>query len=169
MAPDPGNSRPAADGGAAPRGRGPQPKWTRQSLAERIRALHVGGGDLSITALRKASPAILSAAQYLFGGYAHAVRAAGIDYESVRRHHYRWTRQEVIDRLRARHRPDGSLRPGVKDPENWGLYHAAAKFFGTYDGALVAAGIDPNKVAGRGPGRHKKTTAPNEGPIPEQG
>jgi len=78
------------------------------------------------------------------------MRASGIDPASVRRHR-RWTRQSVIQRiceLAAEGRPLNSA--AVQRSEST-LPSAASRFFSSWNEALQAAGVDPEKWRKRVP------------------
>ena len=77
----------------------------------------------------------------LFGSWDVAMRASGIDPDSVRRHR-RWTRQSVIQRiceLAAEGRP---LNAAAVQRSEAALPSAASRFFPSWHDALQAAGID---------------------------
>jgi hypothetical protein len=127
----------------------PRPaKWTRRKLLAELRALHAAGEDLSTSGVRMVTgrSGILVAGQKLFGTYANAVEAAGIDYDTVSRQR-RWRGGDLLEELRQRHRKGQSLAPNRHaSPEVKTLHSAAVRVYGSYRAALVAAGVDPADV-----------------------
>jgi hypothetical protein len=127
---------------AAPGRRGARVSWTPELVVNRIRSLHAAGRDISVIGLQRAGESsLLGTAHRHFGSYAAAVGAAGIDYASVRKTRG-WTRDALLDELRARHRAGGP--PGrVRSAEFWrGLGNGTRRLFGTRGQALAAAGIE---------------------------
>lgn len=61
----------------------------------------------------------------------------------------RWTASTILAELKRRHRRGQTLAHRALREENRPLANAAAYHFGTYAGALAAAGIDPNSVRKR--------------------
>jgi len=84
-------------------GVGPQPlrpteSWSREKIVRKIRELFERGEDLSQKSVAQKYPALLSAAKSrrYFGSWGEAVRAAGIDYEKVKRKRGRRKREEPM-------------------------------------------------------------------------
>jgi len=73
-----------------------------------------------------------------FGAWGEAVEAAGFSYADIKTRPM--TRQEVIAELEEL----GKSGEPVRSAEHRKLHHAARGHFGTWRGALLAAGIDPD-------------------------
>lgn len=117
---------------AAARAAGYEPgrqTWSKQIVIEEIQRLAEAGRYLSASDpdLRN----LLSAAERHCGSWMMALEAAG-----VRR---RWSKEVVIEELRKR-KADG-VPLVCKHPTNSALCCAAAKFFGSWSAAKLAAGV----------------------------
>jgi hypothetical protein len=116
----------------------PAKKWTKQRVIEAIRARDEQGLPLSKTRLD--DTALYSAAIRCFGRWQQALVAAGVKKSYVPRR--AWTRQRVIDAIRARHEQGLSL-VGVRNHDAV-LDSAAKRYFGTWQQAVDAAGLEPD-------------------------
>ena len=127
--------------------------WTDELIVETIRALHRAGVDLSPTSVRRTHPALFSAARSKshFGSWRAAVEAAGLDYESIKRHSSPWTTEEVIRALREAYERGEDLLSSDFKRRYKSLYTAARskRCFGSWREALKAAGLDYEELKGR--------------------
>jgi hypothetical protein len=120
--------------------------WTREKLIESIKTLKDQGTDLSPTAIQKTHGALFSSARSRshFGNWRDAVQAAGLEYEDIKRVKQRWSREEILDQIRA-HALNGEdlLHPDFK-LKHRSLYLAACahRYFGSWRRAIQAAGLD---------------------------
>lgn len=119
--------------------------WTQLEVVRRIRELRVRGRALGERSVANGSPALVTAACQLFGGWKEALAFSGIDPSGVRQHR-RWSRPELIRAIRSRRREGGSLAYRTVHLEDTGLLKAACRFFGTWEGALRAAGMDVGRI-----------------------
>lgn len=119
--------------------------WTRPAIIARIKAAKRRGAALNWSAamageteLRRAA----RAARRVFGSWARALTAAGLDadFEAARR---RWTASEVVFELRERHAAAESLAAGDVLAEDCGLYFAARRHAGGLTEALRRARLKP--------------------------
>ncbi|MFQ6098605.1 MAG: hypothetical protein ACE5O2_12835, partial [Armatimonadota bacterium] len=87
-----------------------QRKWTRERIIERIQELHEAGQDLSHSAAKQNHQylVVVAADEEAFGSWRAAVEAAGIKYERVSKHE-RWSKDKIIQRIRAIHKRGGRL------------------------------------------------------------
>jgi hypothetical protein len=92
----------------------------------------------------KRDAALLAASVRCFGGWREALRAAGIAVKPK----LSWTRERVVDGIQSRHRQ--GLRLVNIGREDAALATAAYKYFGSWEQAVVAAGLEPK--------RHRKWT-----------
>jgi phosphoribulokinase len=74
-------------------------RWTKESIAEEIRKMAQEGVDLSYSNVVIHHLPLMRAAMRYFGSWRDAVRAAGIDYDKVRKYRS-WSRQRIIERIR---------------------------------------------------------------------
>lgn len=118
------------------------PRWTRSRLIETIRRIARQNGPLNPAAPGRRY--LVRAAGKLFGSWDAALQAAGVDPRLVRLHHAPWTAQSLIEEIRRKHRAGEPLNAG--DVRPGGLRTAARRFYGTWDEALTAAGLDPRTI-----------------------
>lgn len=122
--------------------------WPEQRILADLRARHEAGLPMHGQALRDDGlEPLLDAARRRFGTYDEALRRIGLDPARVRgRRDFAGNPEEITRLLRQRF--DQGLdccRTAVRaaDP---GLESSAADYFGTYDKALEAAGLDPASI-----------------------
>ena len=106
-------------------------KWTRERVIQEIQNWHRGRSGTSVWT---DDVGLGGAAARYFGGWRAALRAAGI-----RPRQRIWSRELVLKELRAWHR---GPRKAALSSEDKGLFAAVKKFFGTYENALLAAGLE---------------------------
>ncbi len=127
-------------------------RWTKERVVAGIREYHAAGGDLSWRVISaEGAPALAAAAVRVnigFDTWFAAVTAAGIDYEKVARYRH-WTPQRVIEEIQALAEKEAPLSSKLVQQNHPPLYNAAKRRFKQWDSALIAAGIDPDKVRQR--------------------
>lgn len=112
----------------------PPRNWSRKVVIDEIQAFHRQGQP--ITKVWQRDPTLYSAAKHQFGSWRAAVVAAG--FQPSRRS---WSKQVILAEIRDRDRQGVSLRSTV--PANINLVAAAIRYFGTWQEALQAAGVQP--------------------------
>jgi len=120
-------------------------KWDKARILAGLRECRAGGVALNADALCKSHRSLYKAAQYHFASYSAALRAAGIDPQMVRKKR-QWSPPSIIAALRERRAKGLALNAQVVNTTDQGLYQAACAYFGSYDAALGAAGIDSAQV-----------------------
>ena len=100
---------------------------------------------------------LVAAAQRYFGSWSKAVLAAGVDPAKLRKV-LPWTRERIIEGVLTRALQNQPLGGHTVQPRS--LAKAGARVFGTWDLALVAAGLDPKRYGSRPSGA---TIAPANG------
>jgi hypothetical protein len=91
----------------------------------------------------KENKQLWKAARRFFDSWANALRHAGIDPSEAMGKHGHWRPKEILRELRAAFRR-GELRHGNGfHRKHTGLVFAAVRFFGSWHGALDAAGVPP--------------------------
>lgn len=128
-----------------------QGRWDRDKIRDALRKLHRKGIDLSYNALARRHQSLVSAANYHFGSFRHAVEMAGLDYARIRRKP-KWTQPKVIGLIKRAHRAGEDLSWRAVTARGDELAHAAMaavhpQLFGNWNAALDAAGINPRRVA----------------------
>lgn len=110
----------------------PRRSWTKQSVIDAIRSRHERG--LPLSRVWADDKRLFRAAVRKFGGWAQALRTAGLKPKPRRR----WSKQRVVAELQAWHRQsDDNLR--TVDPA---LAGAAVRLLGSVAEAMEAAGIE---------------------------
>jgi hypothetical protein len=109
-------------------------EWVRAAAQERrpITPAHVPSGLYE--SIRTSVP----------GGWAAFVESLGIEYTGKRSRD--WTDEAVIREIRRRRRGGQPLNLKAVEREGQAVIHQARVRFGSWDGALRAAGIDPGTV-----------------------
>ena len=110
----------------------PLRRWSKQQVVDAIqRAVRDG---VRLSDISKNEQGLYNAAKTHFGTWRKAVRAAGVSPT-----HRQWSKQAIIAEIRERQRQGESLASG--HPDTCGLVAAAARYFGTWSAAMLAAGI----------------------------
>lgn len=123
--------------------------WTEETVIAAIRAEANAGHELSYMRTERRVPALVRAAERVFGSWGAAVHAAGFDYESIRRYR-RWTRESVVAKIREWHAKGADLSWHYVSTELDPPLAAAALHAGRFScwaDALRAAGLNPDKVS----------------------
>ena len=108
-------------------------RWNKQTVIAAIQKRHANGLELNKTWIEDKS--LFRAGCLHLGSWRTAVRIAG--FEPIKAE--RWSKQRIIDRLRAwRERTDDTVL-AVSDQA---LASACCRFFGSHDAAFEAAGIE---------------------------
>lgn len=111
-------------------------RWSKRLVIEAIVARQQRGEALSKTWTE--DKLLFAAATRHFGSWTDAMRAAG--FEAIARE--RWDRRRVLERLQAWASRCGNRGLYKADPN---LVAAAIRFFGSYDAALKAAGLESSR------------------------
>lgn len=127
-----------------------RPRWTRQRIIAQIKQARRKNLDLHWSGVIKrndelAKAAFASLQKRLFGGWDRALHAAGLDADEVSLYR-QWDRQTVAFELKERRSNGESVNSGRVQKEDPSLHAAAIRYFGNYDKALRAAGINPEFV-----------------------
>jgi len=126
-----------------------RPRWTKQNIIQTIKNAKRNGIDLHWAAVTKrrdeTGKAAFAAIQpRLFGSWDRALHAAGLDADDVAIYRT-WDKASVVFDLRARASGSELMNSGALQKDDPGLHAAAVRYFGTYDAALRAAKLDPEK------------------------
>lgn len=124
--------------------------WSRERISERIRELHDGGESLSHEDAKRNHGALVSAASSprYFGSWGAAIRAAGLDYDQIRKIN-RWTREKILQTILDIHsRGELVNNSNMRRLGYRGMMEAAARpeNFGSWAAAVEAAGISYEDV-----------------------
>jgi hypothetical protein len=119
--------------------------WSRERVIIEIKAIRFAGGKLNHAAVGRSS--LSRAAVDLFGTWDDALRAAGLDPNEVRVYRKPWTRSDLIAEIRRKHTAGEPLN--AKDVKPDWIRRPACRLFGSWDGALRAAGLEPRRIRRR--------------------
>src|SRR3982750_2071782 len=130
-----------------------RPRWTRPMIIGLIKTAKRKGEDLHWSAVTKrrddlGRAAFASLQPRLFGSWDRALHAAGLDADEVNRYR-KWNKDTIVFELRSRSKEHQPLNSGAMQRDDPGLHAAAVRHFTTYDEALRAAKLDPEKVRER--------------------
>ena len=122
-------------------------RWTPTKVLERIRKLHRKKPLTSTGDIRRRDSRLYDRCHRYFGGIVPAVEAAGIPYVRLTaRRSRRWTKQTVIRTIQVLDASGSSLRARALtnhlDGQADMLLTTATKCFGSWDGAIRAAGVE---------------------------
>jgi len=130
-----------------------RPRWNKNAIIGLIKEARRKSEDLHWSAVTTRGDELSKAAfaslqPRLFGSWDRALHAAGLDADEVNRYR-KWNRDSIVFELKQRHRDHEPLNSGAIQREDPGLHAAAVRHFSSYDGALRAAKVDPQKVRER--------------------
>ena len=130
-----------------------RPRWTKQAIIKLIKDAKRKSQDLHWSAVTKrrdelGKAAFASLQPRLFGRWDRALAAAGLDADDVARYR-KWDRNSIVFELKSRSQNEEPLNSGALQQEDPGLHAAAVRHFGSYDGALQAARLNPADVRQR--------------------
>lgn len=115
----------------------PQPSpWTSERVIQAIAARRDQG--LPLTGIDRLDPPLYSAAKRYFGGWHNALRAAGLKSKP----HRRWSKRSVLQAIHCRH--ESGLPLSRVWQEDAPLFDAAVRYFGNWEQAMRAAGMQPS-------------------------
>jgi hypothetical protein len=123
-------------------------RWNRERIVARIRELHSEGADLNWRAVSTEIDPPLAAAALRSNGFQSwrdAIRASGLDINGVARYQA-WDEERVIKDIKALHRAGLPLSSKAVQLGNQPLFCAARRRFGSWDEALVAAGLSVQDI-----------------------
>jgi len=121
-------------------------KWSRELVLREIlardgasRPLRVGGED-------GVGQALYQAGTRIFGSWSNALRAAGVAASRAQSHE-RWPPGRILSIIRGLARRGRPLRAGeLKQRYGGCLIPAARRCFGSWNKAVIAAGVDPQRL-----------------------
>ena len=109
-------------------------RWDKRSVIAAMQKRHADGLDLRKT--WREDKSLFRGACLHFGGWRPAMRVAG--FEPIKAE--RWSKQRIIERLRAWAERSGDTDLGASDQA---LSSACLRFFGSHEAAFQAAGVEP--------------------------
>lgn len=136
--------------GIDPRLHSRNPFWTKDRIIRTIKSARRASVDLTWSEVIARRDDLSRAAHAAirrrnFGSWSRALQAAGVDPDLERKHN-RWDRQTIAFELRLRHAEREPMNSAAVQCDLPALHAAALRHFGSFDAALRAARIDPDKV-----------------------
>lgn len=124
--------------------------WSKKRIIKRIRELYEKGESLSHEDAKKTHGALVSAASSprYFGSWGEAIRAAGLDYDSIRKIN-RWTQEKIVQTIRSLHQQGNDVNnSNMRRLGYRGMMEAANRpeNFGSWAQAVEAAGLNYDEV-----------------------
>lgn len=132
--------------GVSPRKVLAREQWPSAKIITTIKSLARRRQVLSLVEVNHRYPQLVDAARRRFGSWPKAVIAAGIDPVKLRRAPP-WTRDRIIQVILARALNDERLGSHNVQPKS--LAEAGARVFGSWEAAIVAAGLDARSYVQR--------------------
>lgn len=129
-----------------------QRRWSKQSVVAAIERRDAAGLALNSSAVVASDEALVGAARRHWGNWDDALRAAGMDPESIRFPRVdvlppgTWSPQLVIKLIKERHAAGEDLTAHRVQIDDSKLYSAAVYQIGSWREALTAAGLDYEQV-----------------------
>jgi len=130
-------------------------RWSPPRILVMIRHLSRRNRPLTTDQVELRYDNLVSAARRHFGSWAKAVLAAGVEPTKLRRV-VPWTQERIIEAILTRALRNESLVARLVEPRS--LVEASHRFFGSWEAAVTAAGLDP-KVIVLPPRRNKQAPA----------
>ncbi|NCO38465.1 MAG: hypothetical protein COZ06_38085 [Armatimonadetes bacterium CG_4_10_14_3_um_filter_66_18] len=124
-------------------------KWTRKRILLTIRKLHEAGEDLTVQNVQRLGLGGMVGAVYkdpALGSWKEVLEAAGIDLNTIGGRRRKWTPTRVLDEIHKRHQGGKDLSHRAVRQERQYLVVAAVEFFGSWEDALRAAGLDYDEI-----------------------
>jgi len=114
------------------------PLPAKEGTLELIRARHEAGAAITPGAVNAEDNRLYRAARRHFGSWDRAIDAAGLP---MQRHWLVWTKERVIERLRARHASGQAMTATALRESDPPLYYGGRTLFGNIAEAVRAAGV----------------------------
>jgi len=129
-------------------------KWTRESIIKRILALADLGEDLTCSNVKKIDSALVGAAISYFGNWGEALKAAGLDYDEIRKLSKKrrqekvrkWSVEKVLEDIRTVAAAEEDLSCAYMKEKYSTLVAAANNYIGSWKKALEMLGYDYSEV-----------------------
>jgi len=135
-----------------------KPKWDEETIIRRILMIKGLDEDLTCAHVREIDSALVGAAISYFGSWGAALRAAGLDYDEVRRLSKkrraekvrRWSIDKVLGEIRELAAREDDLSYAFMKEKHSSLVAAAGNYIGSWKKALEMCGFDYGEVLRNG-------------------
>jgi hypothetical protein len=123
-------------------------KWTKSGIIEKIEERHKQGLSLNSSALRVEDSALYKACLNHFGSVGLAIKSYGLDYKNVKKCNS-WSKESILNELNNRHENNQLLDTKSIIEENRTLFDACKYYFGSYEKAINASGLNYDSIRER--------------------
>jgi len=120
-------------------------KWSRERIIRDILRREASGLSLDLGVADPVQSSLYQAASRVFGSWRNAVMAAGISPEKARVHDP-WPPGRILASIKSLARRKRPLQPTELKRRYHPLIEAARRHFGSWPKAVIAAGVDPDKL-----------------------
>jgi len=116
-------------------------RWSQKMILKEIEDLLRQGKSLNPIK----NKALYQAATKYFGSYRKALERVGLNYGTlgIRESSRKWSKEKIIKELKKIWKAGEPMNPHHLAMHHLALLHAARRYFGSYDKAIEAAGINP--------------------------
>jgi hypothetical protein len=133
-------------------------KWGEETIIKRILMVEGLGEDMTSSHVKEIDSALVGAAISYFGNWGSALRAAGLDYEEIRKVSKqrrsekvrKWSINKVIDEIRQVAEHEDDLSYAYMKEKHSSLAAAASNYIGSWKKALEMCGFDYGEVLSTG-------------------
>jgi hypothetical protein len=123
----------------------PYKRWSKEEVLRVIGELRRTGKQLNSGHIARNYPALAYAGRKFYGTWEGAIKAAGIDYETVRRKSF-WSKKKIVAQIRQLKAAGERLNVSAAEKSHGGLVGAASVYFGSWRQAIKATGLDYAKI-----------------------
>ena len=116
--------------------------WTEDRIISEIKSIASRGESLAYSYVELHYGSLTSAASKRFGNWEQAVKKAGFNYDSYRKQHKRYTKEDLLNFLASLRTKDIPLDWSTVRDTNGSIAMAIIKRFGTYEKGIEAMGLD---------------------------
>lgn len=130
--------------------------WSRDLVTTEINALRKQESDLRHSQATRNHPRLVSAAVRYFGSWGAAVKAAGINYDEIRKKSEnaraakvtKWSLESIASEIRKLAKARESLSAASVRENHQALFSAAVspRYYGSWRNAITAVGLDYEEI-----------------------
>jgi hypothetical protein len=123
----------------------PYKRWNADEVLRVLKGLKAKGEQLNSGHIARTRPALSYAARRYLGGWEDAIKAAGLDYDKIRRKNF-WSKEKIVEQILALKRAGKPLNVSAAEISHGGLVGATTVYYGSWRAAIKAAGLDYTKI-----------------------
>jgi hypothetical protein len=120
-------------------------RWSKVEVLRLIKELNAKGEPLNSGHVARNHSALAYAGRKYLGSWEAAIKAAGLDYDKIRRKSF-WSRKKIVERIRELKAAGEPLHVSAAEVRYGGLVGAATVYFGSWRLAIKASGMDYSKI-----------------------